>query len=163
SPAAPAPGTRLDCPRHARPAAVSLLRRHNEPAGRWAQAASCAGAPDRRGEGAGPGLPPARPLQRPPHPAAPRGGAATAGRRPRPQSRDKLPAGGRRRDEPGSLPLFFSHANRQWLERTFKPGVTVIASGLVDDYKGGRQMTHPDHVTSPEKDDELPEVEPVYP
>jgi RecG-like helicase len=47
--------------------------------------------------------------------------------------------------------------------RTFKIGETIIASGLIGDYKGGRQMTHPDHVVTPDKDDELPEVEPVYP
>ncbi len=59
--------------------------------------------------------------------------------------------------------MIYFHANKQWLERTFKLGESIIASGLVDDYRGGRQITHPDHVVSADKDDELPEVEPVYP
>lgn len=63
----------------------------------------------------------------------------------------------------GFITLTYFHANRQWLDRTFKIGDTIIASGLIGDYKGGRQMTHPDHVVTPDKDEELPEVEPVYP
>lgn len=74
----------------------------------------------------------------------------------------KQPARVRLRDATGFLTLVYFHANRQWLERTFKPGLAVAVSGLVDDYKGGRQMTHPDHVTA--ADEGLPpEVEPVYP
>ena len=78
-------------------------------------------------------------------------------------SRGKWPTRVRLRDETGFLTLIYFHANNQWLERTFKVGEDVMVSGLVDDYQGGRQITHPDHVVSPEKDDELPEVEPVYP
>ncbi|MDP3495443.1 MAG: ATP-dependent DNA helicase RecG [Hyphomonadaceae bacterium] len=78
-------------------------------------------------------------------------------------SRGKWPTRVRLRDETGFLTLIYFHANNQWLERTFKVGEEVMVSGLVDDYQGGRQITHPDHVVSPEKDDELPEVEPVYP
>ncbi len=78
-------------------------------------------------------------------------------------ARAKLPARVRLRDDTGFITLTYFHANRQWLERTFKIGETIVASGTIGDYQGGRQIVHPDHVVSPDKDDELPEVEPVYP
>ncbi len=78
-------------------------------------------------------------------------------------SRGKWPTRVRLRDETGFLTLIYFRANNQWLERTFKVGEDVMVSGTIDDYQGGRQITHPDHVISPDKDDELPEVEPVYP
>jgi len=78
-------------------------------------------------------------------------------------SRGKWPTRIRLRDETGFLTLIYFRASNQWLERTFKVGEDVMVSGTIDDYQGGRQITHPDHVISPDKDDELPEVEPVYP
>ena len=78
-------------------------------------------------------------------------------------SRGKWPSRVRLSDETGALTLIYFHANAQWLERTFKVGEQVMVSGLIDDYQGGRQITHPDHVINPEKDEDLPEVEPVYP
>jgi ATP-dependent DNA helicase RecG len=74
----------------------------------------------------------------------------------------KLPTKVRLRDATGFLTLVYFHANPQWLQRTFKVGQTVMASGLVTDFAGGRQITHPDHIADPEKE-EVPEVEPVYP
>ncbi|MFT3724945.1 MAG: ATP-dependent DNA helicase RecG [Hyphomonadaceae bacterium] len=78
-------------------------------------------------------------------------------------SHGKWPSRIRLRDETGLLTLIYFHANKQWLERTFKVGENVMVSGTVEDYQGGRQITHPDHVINPDKDDDLPEVEPVYP
>ncbi len=78
-------------------------------------------------------------------------------------ARAKFPARIRLRDDTGFITLAYFHANRQWLEKTFEIGKTVIASGKIGDFLGGRQIVHPDHVLSPDKDDELPEVEPVYP
>ena len=78
-------------------------------------------------------------------------------------ARMKYPARVRLRDDTGFITLSYFHANRQWLEKTFKIGETIIASGKIGDYQGGRQIVHPDHVVTPDKDDELPEVEPVYP
>jgi ATP-dependent DNA helicase RecG len=78
-------------------------------------------------------------------------------------ARLKFPARIRLRDDTGFITLAYFHANRQWLEKTFEIGKTIIASGKIGDFQGGRQIVHPDHVLSPEKDDELPEVEPVYP
>lgn len=75
----------------------------------------------------------------------------------------KAPSRIRLRDESGFLTLVYFRANRNWLERTFPMGATVMASGLVQEFSGGRQMLHPDHVVNPEKDGPPPEVEPVYP
>jgi ATP-dependent DNA helicase RecG len=78
-------------------------------------------------------------------------------------ARAKFPARVRLRDDTGFITLAYFHANRQWLERTFKIGESVIASGTIGDYQGGRQMVHPDHVVPADGDADLPEVEPVYP
>jgi ATP-dependent DNA helicase RecG len=78
-------------------------------------------------------------------------------------SRGKWPTRVRLRDETGFLTLIYFHASKQWLDRTFKVGESVIVSGKVDDYEGTRQMAHPDHVMKADDDADLPEVEPVYP
>ncbi|HEV7694155.1 MAG TPA: ATP-dependent DNA helicase RecG [Hyphomonadaceae bacterium] len=78
-------------------------------------------------------------------------------------ARNKLPARVRLRDDTGFITLSYFHANKQWLERTFKIGESVIASGTISEYHGARQMAHPDHVVPADADADLPEVEPVYP
>ncbi len=78
-------------------------------------------------------------------------------------ARQKFPARVRLRDDTGFITLSYFHANKQWLERTFKIGESVIASGTVSEYHGARQMAHPDHVVPADGDADLPEVEPVYP
>ncbi len=78
-------------------------------------------------------------------------------------ARNKLPARVRLRDDTGFITLSYFHANKQWLERTFKIGEAVIASGTVSEYMGARQMAHPDHIVAADKETDLPEVEPVYP
>src|SRR5690606_39109517 len=78
-------------------------------------------------------------------------------------ARNKLPARIRLRDATGFITLSYFHANRQWLERTFKIGESVIASGTIGEYMGARQMAHPDHVVPADSDADLSEVEPVYP
>jgi ATP-dependent DNA helicase RecG len=78
-------------------------------------------------------------------------------------ARQKFPARVRVRDDTGFLTLTYFHANRQWLERTFKIGEAVIASGTITDFQGGRQIVHPDHVVAADKETDLPAVEPVYP
>ncbi len=77
--------------------------------------------------------------------------------------RGKAPARIRIRDDSGFLTLIYFRANRNWLERTFRLNSQVMASGLVQDHSGGRQMLHPDHVVNPVEDELPPEVEPVYP
>ncbi len=66
-------------------------------------------------------------------------------------------------DETGFLTLVFFHARADYLKRVLPEGETRIISGKVEEFKGGRQMTHPDHIADPEKPEELPLFEPVYP
>ncbi len=75
----------------------------------------------------------------------------------------KQPIKVRLRDETGFLTLVYFHANQQWLQKTFKIGERVMASGLVQDFQGGRQIAHPDHIAKADGGEAPPEVEPVYP
>jgi ATP-dependent DNA helicase RecG len=66
-------------------------------------------------------------------------------------------------DESGFLTLSYFRADPRWLKSQFPVGATRIVSGRVEDYKGERQITHPDFVVDPAKGDAPPEVEPIYP
>jgi ATP-dependent DNA helicase RecG len=66
-------------------------------------------------------------------------------------------------DETGFLTLSYFRADPRWLKSQFPIGASRIVSGRVEDYKGERQITHPDFVVDPEKGDAPPEVEPIYP
>ena len=45
----------------------------------------------------------------------------------------------------------------------FPMGSERIVSGRIDDYRGERQMAHPDYIIDPKKGDPPPAVEPIYP
>ena len=66
-------------------------------------------------------------------------------------------------DDSGELTLVYFNAKADWLEKQFPAGETRIVSGTVEDYRGGKQMVHPDEVGTPEEADEIQRVEPVYP
>lgn len=66
-------------------------------------------------------------------------------------------------DESGFLTLVFFHARGDYLNRRLPVGSTRLVSGMVDDYRGSRQMTHPDHMIDPETEPPLPPFEAVYP
>ncbi len=65
-------------------------------------------------------------------------------------------------DESGFLTLSYFRADPRWLKSQFPVGATRIVSGRVEDYKGERQITHPDFVVDPAKGEAPPEVEPIY-
>lgn len=65
-------------------------------------------------------------------------------------------------DPSGTLVLVFFHAKADYLLRTFPPGETRIVSGTVEDYRGVKQMTHPDHVGTEAERESLASVEPIY-
>ena len=67
------------------------------------------------------------------------------------------------RDDSGFLTLTFFRGNEDWLKKKLAPGEKRIISGKIEDYDGGRQITHPDHIVDAETPDELPLYEPVYP
>ena len=66
-------------------------------------------------------------------------------------------------DATGEVALVYFHASKPYLEKLLPPGEDRLVSGMVEDYRGNIQMTHPDHVVTLEDADELPMVEPVYP
>ena len=66
-------------------------------------------------------------------------------------------------DATGEVGLVFFHSSKAYLEKLLPPGEERLVSGLIEDYRGNIQMTHPDHVVTLEDADELPMVEPVYP
>ena len=66
-------------------------------------------------------------------------------------------------DETGAVILIFFRGDRKYLEQTLPQGSRRIVSGRLDLYNGAKQMAHPDHILPPERADEIPQVEPVYP
>lgn len=66
-------------------------------------------------------------------------------------------------DETGFLTLVFFHARADYLQKTLPEGSTRLISGKIEDYKGGRQMAHPDYIVDPDDADAMPLFEPVYP
>ena len=66
-------------------------------------------------------------------------------------------------DETGYMELIFFHASASYLQKLLPVGERRIVSGRIEDYAGRPQMPHPDHVVAPDKADDLPLLEPVYP
>lgn len=66
-------------------------------------------------------------------------------------------------DETGEMTLVFFKAYGSTLERQLPEGSQRLISGKVEIYNAEAQMSHPDYVLEPEKADELPSFEPVYP
>ena len=65
-------------------------------------------------------------------------------------------------DDSGFLTLAYFRADPRWLKSQFPVGAKRIVSGRIEDYKGERQITHPDFVVDPAKGEAPPEVEPIY-
>ncbi len=65
-------------------------------------------------------------------------------------------------DGTGFLTLAYFRADPRWMKSQFPIGATRIVSGKIEDFRGERQITHPDFVTDPAKGDGPPAVEPVY-
>ncbi|MDF1734486.1 MAG: ATP-dependent DNA helicase RecG, partial [Minwuia sp.] len=66
-------------------------------------------------------------------------------------------------DETGVIGLTFFRPRRDWLERQFPPGERRIVSGKLERYGDQLQMVHPEHVADPDKGEDVPLREPVYP
>jgi len=67
------------------------------------------------------------------------------------------------RDETGFLHLVFFHAKGDYLERLLPVGAVRVVSGKVEHFNNQVQITHPDHVESPDAMVRLKTIEPVYP
>ena len=88
----------------------------------------------------------------------------TVGRhRPPPPHNKRVPYRVECHDETGTVALVFFHAFADHLRKLLPEGETRYVSGAVDWYQGSPQITHPDHVVSPDEFSRLPLIEPVYP
>ena len=80
----------------------------------------------------------------------------------KPSSR-RLPYKVRVSDDTAGMILVFFNGREDYLRKVLPEGETRIISGLVEDYQGVAQMTHPDHVLTEEELATMPLVEPNYP
>ncbi|MPY74694.1 MAG: ATP-dependent DNA helicase RecG [Alphaproteobacteria bacterium] len=65
-------------------------------------------------------------------------------------------------DESGFLTLIFFHAHADYLTRALPEGQSRIVSGIVEEWQGKRQMTHPDYILTDAEAEKMPKIEPVY-
>jgi ATP-dependent DNA helicase RecG len=82
---------------------------------------------------------------------------------PAPRGRPNLPHRVFAHDETGDIQLVFFKAAGGWVERALPVGEERYVSGEIGFFNGEKQITHPDFILEPEKFDDLPLVEPVYP
>ena len=80
-----------------------------------------------------------------------------------PAARRGLPYRVRCRDETGFLTLVFFNGREDYLNKILPEGEVRVVSGRIEEYHGGLQMTHPDHIGTLGELDEIRSVEPVYP
>jgi ATP-dependent DNA helicase RecG len=66
-------------------------------------------------------------------------------------------------DDTGKLDLVFFHADRRLVERQLPVGSMRYISGRIEQYSDKLQMAHPDYIVPPERRNDLPLLEPVYP
>ncbi|MFI4951229.1 MAG: OB-fold nucleic acid binding domain-containing protein, partial [Caulobacterales bacterium] len=66
-------------------------------------------------------------------------------------------------DPTGFLTLVFFGRFGDQVAARHPVGAKRIISGKVEDDRFGRQMVHPDYMVAPEKRDEIPELEAIYP
>ncbi|MFC3070086.1 ATP-dependent DNA helicase RecG [Phenylobacterium soli] len=66
-------------------------------------------------------------------------------------------------DPTGFMTLVFFGRFADQLETRHPAGARRLISGKVGDDKFGRQMVHPDYMVDPDKAEEIPELEPIYP
>ena len=83
--------------------------------------------------------------------------------KPSPRGNTKAPYKVTCEDETGRLELVFFHAEPSFVARQLPEGERRFISGRIERYNDQMQMTHPDYIVAPEKRDEMPLLEPVYP
>ncbi|MBX3476573.1 MAG: ATP-dependent DNA helicase RecG [Brevundimonas sp.] len=66
-------------------------------------------------------------------------------------------------DETGFVHLIWFAGSPQQIERLAPPGTERIVSGKVERFNGEVQVPHPDYILPPDRADEIPMSEPVYP
>jgi ATP-dependent DNA helicase RecG len=81
---------------------------------------------------------------------------------PAPKGR-RLPYRVRCHDDSGFLTLVFFHPRVDWLAKQLPEGQERAVSGRLEEFRGERQITHPDHIVPPAELDSAAGPEPVYP
>ena len=83
--------------------------------------------------------------------------------KPSPRGNTKAPYKVQCEDDTGRLDLIFFHMERSFIERQLPEGETRFVSGRVERFGEMLQMVHPDYIVTPDRRDDLPLLEPVYP
>jgi len=79
----------------------------------------------------------------------------------KPQNR-RQPYRVRCRDDTGFLFLVFFHAHTDYLEKILPLGAIRVVSGKIEHFNNQIQITHPDHILTPEDAAKMKLIEPVY-
>jgi ATP-dependent DNA helicase RecG len=66
-------------------------------------------------------------------------------------------------DHSGEIELVFFHSRPDYLEKILPEGSLRVISGLVEEYKGSRQISHPDYVVTENLRESVQRVEAIYP
>jgi ATP-dependent DNA helicase RecG len=66
-------------------------------------------------------------------------------------------------DDTGQITLVFFHAHESYLRQMLPEGEMRVVSGKIELFDRELQMTHPDHIGSPDELAQLQIIEPVYP
>ena len=66
-------------------------------------------------------------------------------------------------DAQTTIELIFFHSRGDYLERILPMGEERLISGKLEVFDHRAQMVHPEYILKPEKQEELPQFEPVYP
>ncbi len=80
-----------------------------------------------------------------------------------PRGNKRAPYKVRCEDDSSPIDLVFFHAQPNYVEQQLPVGEMRTISGRIERYGDKLQMAHPDYIIAPEKRDELPLMEPVYP
>ncbi len=83
--------------------------------------------------------------------------------KPSPRGNKKAPYKVTTEDETGRLELIFFHAEHSFVARQLPEGEVRFVSGRIERYNDQMQMTHPDYIVAPDRRDDLPMLEPIYP
>ena len=66
-------------------------------------------------------------------------------------------------DDSGEMDLVFFHARPDYLLKTLPEGEIRVVSGRIERWQDRLQITHPDHIATPDEIAALQTIEPVYP
>jgi ATP-dependent DNA helicase RecG len=80
-----------------------------------------------------------------------------------PSPNRRLPYKVRCRDDTGFIHLVYFHGRADYLTNVLPVGEKRVVSGLVEEFRGEKQITHPDHIGEIGELEQLAAVEPVYP